>query len=192
MVQRWWLELKELRESINVYGEPGSPVRPAYTGNNTRISGDAVFSGSVIIGDNCMIGTGAVIRGNVIIGNNVKVGYGVEIKDSVIKDDTTIGPLCYIGDSLIEKGVYMGALVRTSNHRLDRETVKSWNGEAFEETGHEKLGAWVKENASLGIGVVILPGRIVPENSIFEPHIVITKNYVPGHYRAQQNIVKIG
>jgi bifunctional UDP-N-acetylglucosamine pyrophosphorylase/glucosamine-1-phosphate N-acetyltransferase len=85
----------------------------------------------------------------------------------------------------------MGALVRTSNHRLDREIIKSWNGEKYEETGLEKLGAWVKEKTALGIGVIILPGRIVPENSIFEPHIIITKNYVPGHYRLEQNVVKV-
>lgn len=192
MIQRWWLELKKLREAIDVNWNTENPGRPAYAGSNTRISSGAVFSGNVVIGDDCMIGTGAIIRGNVKIGNNVRIGYGVEIKDSVIKDDVTVGPLCYIGDSLVEKGVYMGALVRTSNHRLDREAVKSWNGEEYEDTGCEKLGTWVRENASLGIGVVILPGRIVPENSVFEPHIVITKNYAPGHYRAEQNIVKVG
>lgn len=191
MIQRWWHEWMELRENININGKPGNLKRPAYTGNNTFISNDAIFNGKIIIGDNCMIGTGALIRGNVIIEDNVRIGYGAEIKDSIIREKTTIGPLCYIGDSLIEKEVYMGALVRTSNHRLDREIIKSWNGEIYEETGFEKLGAWVKEKSALGIGVIILPGRIVPENSIFEPHIVIMKNYVPGHYRSEQNIVKV-
>ena len=191
MIQRWWHEWKELRDNININGKPGKLKRPAYTGDNTFISNDAIFNGKIIIGDNCMIGTGVVIRGNVIIEDNVRIGYGAEIKDSIIREKTTIGPLCYIGDSLIEKEVYMGALVRTSNHRLDRNIIKSWNGVMFEETGFEKLGAWVKERSALGIGVIILPGRIVPENSIFEPHIVITKNYVPGHYRLEQNIVKV-
>lgn len=183
MIQRWWDELRQLRKNININGKS--------VGNNTYISDNAIFSGNIMIGDNCMIGVGAIIRGNVIIGNNVRVGYGVEIKDSIIRDRTTIGPLCYIGDSLVEKEVYMGALVRTSNHRLDKAMIKSWNGETYEETGLEKLGAWIKEKSALGIGVVILPGRIVPENSIFEPHIVITKNYSSGHYRTEQNIIKV-
>ena len=191
MVQRWWHEWKALRENINLNGKPDNLKRPAYSGKNTVISDDAIFDGKIIIGDNCMIGAGAVLRGNVIIENNVRIGYGVEIKDSIIREKTTIGPLCYIGDSLIEKEVYMGALVRTSNHRLDREIIKSWNGEIYEETGLEKLGAWVKKKTALGIGVVILPGRIVPENSIFEPHIIITKNYAPGHYRLEQKIDKV-
>jgi bifunctional UDP-N-acetylglucosamine pyrophosphorylase/glucosamine-1-phosphate N-acetyltransferase len=191
MIQRWWHERKILLENININGKSGNLKRPMYAGNNTFISDDAILNGKIVIGDNCMIGNGAVIRGNVIIENNVRIGYGTEIKESIIREKTTIGPLCYIGDSLIEKEVYMGALVRTSNHRLDKEIIKSWNGEIFEATGLEKLGAWVKEKTVLGIGVVILPGRIVPENSIFEPHIIITKNYVPGHYRLEQNIVKV-
>jgi len=191
MIYRWWCEWKEQRENINIKGQPDNFKRPIYVGKNTFISENAIFNGNIIIGDNCMIGTGVIIRGNVIIQNNVRIGYGVEIKDSIISEKATIGLLCYIGDSLVEKEVYMGALVRTSNHRLDRKIIKSWNGELYEETGFEKLGCWIKEKCNLGIGVVILPGRIVAENSTFEPNIVITKNYVSGHYRLEQNIIKI-
>lgn len=191
MIYRWWHDWKEQRENITVKEHLDGFKGLIYSGKNTFISDDAIFNGSITIGDNCMIGTGVIIRGNVIIEDTVRIGYGVEIKDSIIKEKTIIGPLCYIGDSLVEREVYMGALVRTSNQRLDRKTIKSWNGEFYEETGFEKLGCWIKENSSLGIGAVILPGRIVPENSIFEPHIVITKNYVPGHYRLNQDIIKV-
>ncbi|HBM79889.1 MAG: hypothetical protein QME45_11840 [Clostridiales bacterium] len=191
MIYRWWHEWRQQRENIDIKEKTDDFKGPACAGENTFISDDAVLKGNIIIGDNCMIGTGVIIRGNVIIEDNVRIGYGVEIKDSIIREGTTIGPLCYIGDSLVEREVYMGALVRTSNHRLDRKTIKSWNGEMYEETGFEKLGSWIRENSNLGVGVVILPGRIVPGNSTFEPHIVITKNYASGHYRLNQNIVKI-
>lgn len=184
MKVRWWNSLKEQIETNMPENSEGILLE----GKDTYISKDARISGNVIIGNNCMIGTNVVIRGNVKISDNVRVGYGVEIKDSLIKENVTIGPLCYIGNSLVEKNVYMGALVRTSNHRLDRENIKSWNGECFEDTGLEKLGAWIKENTQLGIGIVILPGRIVPENSIFCPQIVIKKNYTPGIYNLVQNI----
>lgn len=159
-------------------------------GQDTFVAKDAKLEGKISIGNNCMIGTGVILRGNVIVQDNVRIGYGVEIKDTVIKANTTIGPLCYLGNSLVESNVYLGALVRTSNHRLDGCPVKSWNGEDFEDTGLTKLGAWIKEYSSLGVGVVILPGRIVPVDSIFSPHIVIMKNYLPGRYMMQQNIMR--
>lgn len=183
MIYRWWREWREKRGNI-VEGTTD-------IGENTFVSKDAKFNGNIVIGKNCMIGTGVIIRGNVIIQDNVRIGYGVEIKDSIIKEKTTIGPLCYIGDSMVEEDVYMGALVRTSNHRLDRTSIKSWNGEYYEDTGLEKLGSWIKKCSNLGIGVVILPGRIVPENSTFAPHIIITKNYTPGIYKIYQNIIKV-
>lgn len=193
---RWWVELKDQLASVDNSNPTTNNVDvdlegSLSAGKDTYISKDAKLKGNIVIGDNCMIGTNVVIRGNVRIGNNVRVGYGVEIKDSVIKDGTTIGPLCYIGNSLLEKNVYLGALVRTSNHRLDRVNINSWNGEFYEDTGTDKLGTWIKENSSLGIGVVILPGRIVPENSIFSPHIVITKNYPSGTFKLSQEIVKV-
>lgn len=193
MVYRWWEELKKQREDSN--NGPASAENSEgrlQVGKGTFISEDAILKGNIIIGEECLIGTGVLLRGNVRIHDNVRIGYGVEVKESVIRENTIIGPLCYLGDSLVDKNVYLGALVRTSNHRLDRENVRSWNGEAYEDTGFEKLGAWIKENSSLGIGVVILPGRIVPENSIFSPHIVITRNYPPGVYKMAQNIMKIG
>lgn len=186
MIYRWWEELTNVRRAILLETE-----RDLQVGENTYISGDALLKGNIVIGDNCMIGNGVILRGDVRIGDNVRIGYGVEVKDAVIKDNTTIGPLCYLGDSLVEDNVYLGALVRTSNHRLDRKCVKSWNGQAYEDTGLDKLGAWIKAGSSLGVGVVILPGRIVPEGSIFSPHIVITKNYPAGTYMLTQNISKV-
>lgn len=191
MLYRWWQEWTEERESLAKKIQTDHGEGTIYKGKNTFISSDAKLNGNIWVGDNCMIGNGVIIRGNAIIHNNVRIGYGVEVKDSIIKENSTIGPLCYVGDSLLEQGVYLGALVRTSNHRLDREIIKSWNGEYFEETGFVKLGSHIKRNTSLGIGVVILPGRIVPENSIFEPLTVITRNYDTGHYRSEQNIIRV-
>lgn len=192
MIYRWWREWAEERGSIARQIHIDNAEGTIRTGKNTVISSDARLNGNIWIGDNCMIGYGAVIRGNVIIQDNVRIGYGVEVKDSIIRENSTIGPLSYVGDSLLEQEVYMGALVRTSNHRLDRKIIKSWNGEFFEETGFDKLGSHILKNTSFGIGVIILPGRIVPENSIFEPHMVITRNYDTGHYIAEQNIKNIG
>lgn len=193
---RWWLDLQEQLDKvaacttdffcIKSFGAVGR----ASVGRGSALSQDVVFNGNIQIGKDCLIGNGVLLRGNVRLGDNVQLGYGVEIKDSVIKDNSTIGPLCYLGNSLVEENVYLGAMVRTSNHRLDRQKVVSWNGEYLEDTGLEKLGSWIQSHTSLGIGIIILPGRIIPANSIFEPNLVIKKNYPSGVYKSNQQIVK--
>lgn len=190
-MKKWWIEWTKTRENLCCEWQDDQSNEPRTVGNDSYVSENAIFRGNVVIGNNCMIGNGVILRGNVVIEDNVRIGAGVEIKDSIIKENTMIGPLCFIGDSLIEKGAYLGALVRTSNHRLDKNNIQSWNGEAFEDTGCEKLGAWIQENAHLGIGVVILPGRIVSKNSLFEPNIIIKKNHPTGHYRLVQNLIQV-
>lgn len=216
MLYRWWMDLQEqLKETEDDsrtggatdvgrtegtstamdVGRTGGAERPGKAGRlcvgeGSRISEDAILDGNIVIGSHCMIGNGVVLRGNVVIRDYVRIGYGTEIKNSVIGEHCTIGPLCYVGDSLMERGAYLGALVRTSNHRLDRKTVTSWNGEAFEDTGLEKLGAHIGHDASLGINVVILPGRVVPPDSLFGPHIIIARNYPAGVYKLEQHISK--
>lgn len=194
---RWWEDLQAQLDEVAAcsdffYVKNYGVLGRVKIGQGTYLSPDVHLNGNIQIGDNCLIGNNVILRGTVKIGNNVQIGYGVEVKDSVIKDNSTIGPLCYLGNSLVEEHVYLGALVRTSNHRLDRLTVSSWNGESLEDTGREKLGAWIQSHASLGIGIIILPGRIVPAHSIFEPNLVIKKNYPSGVYRSNQEIIKEG
>ena len=192
---RWWLDLENQLQEVSG-NQKFSQYQNGKTGANLQkgrgsvLSKDITCSGIIEIGENCMIGHGVILRGTVRIGDNVRLGYGVEVKDSVIRSNSTIGPLCYLGNSLVEEDVYLGALVRTSNHRLDRATVHSWNGECFEDTKREKLGAWIRSKASLGIGIIILPGPIIPADSIFEPNLVIKKNYPSGIYRNFQQIVQ--
>lgn len=193
---RWWLDLHDQLDEVAgrttdfFYIKNSGAVGRVSVGRGSVLSHDAQFNGNVQVGKNCLIGNGVLLRGTVKLGDNVQLGYGVEIKDSVIKDNSTIGPMCYLGNSLVEENVYLGAMVRTSNHRLDRQKVVSWNGEFMEDTGLEKLGSWIKSNTSLGIGIIILPGRIIPSDSIFEPNLVIKKNYSSGVYKNNQQIIK--
>ena len=77
----------------------------------------------------------------------------------IVQDRVTIGPQCFIADSKIEADAYLGAQVRTSNHRLDKKTVEVMvDGERLD-TGLEKLGCLIGARAALGIQVIVLPGR---------------------------------
>jgi acetyltransferase-like isoleucine patch superfamily enzyme len=97
-----------------------------------------------------------------------------------------IGPQCFVADSKIENDAYLGAQVRTSNHRLDKRTVEVLVDGKRVDTGLEKLGCLIGARSALGIQVIILPGREIAPDSIFAPRVTIEKNLPTGRYRLAQ------
>jgi bifunctional UDP-N-acetylglucosamine pyrophosphorylase/glucosamine-1-phosphate N-acetyltransferase len=161
---------------------------PITVGQRTQICHGARLEGPIAIGNDCMIGNLAIVRGPTSIGDNTRIGFAAEIKNSIIEERVTIGPQCFVADSKVEREAYLGAQVRTSNHRFDKATIKVIiDGETID-TGLEKLGCLIGAGAALGIQVIVLPGRIVPPASVFAPRITIEKNFPPGRYRSAQQI----
>lgn len=161
---------------------------PIIVGARTRICPGAHIEGPVMIGADCLIGNLAMVRGTTTIGDGSRIGFATEIKNAIIEDRVTIGPQCFIADSKIECDAYLGAQVRTSNHRLDRRTVEVMiDGQRFD-TGRYKLGCLVGARASLGIQVIILPGREIAPDSLFAPRTTVEKNLPAGRYRTGQQL----
>jgi bifunctional UDP-N-acetylglucosamine pyrophosphorylase/glucosamine-1-phosphate N-acetyltransferase len=191
-----WLPLSDLRQPLTI--DPSAHVAdgavldtnrgPIVIGQRTQICHGAHLEGPITIGNDCMIGNLVIVRGPTSIGNNTRIGFAAEIKNSIIEECVMIGPQCFVADSKVEREAYLGAQVRTSNHRFDKATIKVIiDGETID-TGLEKLGCLIGAGAALGIQVIILPGRIVPPASIFAPRITIEKNFPPGRYRSAQQI----
>lgn len=157
-------------------------------GEGTRICHGAVIQGPTVIGANCLVGNYAFIRPGSLLGNEVRVGFATEIKNSVIETAATIGPQCFISDSVIGKEAYLGAQVRTSNHRLDGKTVNVRLGGEDIDTGCEKLGCYIGPGARLGVQVIILPGRYIAAESLIGPRITIERNLAKGKYTLKQEI----
>ena len=160
-------------------------------GARTRICAGAILRGPVSIGADCLIGNNVMIRGPALIGDGVRIGYTTEIKQALIGDRVSIGPMCFVADSRVDEDAYLGALVRTSNQRLDRKPISVREGERDIATGMDKLGCWIGARAALGIQVIVLPGRTIAADSLFEPRITIARNHPSGHYRAVQTIEQI-
>jgi bifunctional UDP-N-acetylglucosamine pyrophosphorylase/glucosamine-1-phosphate N-acetyltransferase len=157
-------------------------------GNRTRVCEGAHIVGPVEIGMDCLIGNLAMIRGCTKIGDGTRIGFATEIKNALIEERVVIGPQCFVADSKLESEVYLGAQVRTSNHRLDKRTVQVViDGESID-TGLEKLGCLIGARAALGIQVIVLPGRVIAPDSIFAPRITVEKNLPTGRYRPAQQL----
>jgi len=202
----WWAELDALPAAIAAgaaqHGgpavDPSAQVHaeallddshgPILIGPGTIVCRGASIRGPVRIGANCLIGDQAMVRGPVSLGDGVRIGFATELKNAIVDADVAIGPMCFVADSKVETGAYLGAMVRTSNHRLDRATVTVMVDGAPVDTGREKLGCLIGAGASLGIQVIILPGRIVAAGSLFAPRITIEKNLPAGRYRQAQRL----
>lgn len=164
---------------------------PVEIGAGTRICAGATLRGPIRIGPGGLIGNGAFLRGPLLIGAGVSIGYCTELKQALIGDHVAVGPLCFVADSRVDDGAYLGAMVRTSNQRLDRGTVRVSHQGRLVDSGLGKLGCWIGAGASLGIQVIVLPGRVIAPGTLFEPRITISRNLPRGHYRLPQAIERV-
>jgi len=154
----WWRELQAISTSVPEFSSPGELLTvdptadvadgaildatrgPIIIGAGTKICHGAYLQGPIVIGSDCLIGNLAIVRGPTRIGDGTRIGFATEIKNAIIEERVAIGPQCFVADSKIENDAYLGAQVRTSNHRLDKATVKVMaDGEAVD-TGLDKLG----------------------------------------------------
>jgi bifunctional UDP-N-acetylglucosamine pyrophosphorylase/glucosamine-1-phosphate N-acetyltransferase len=202
----WWRELETQALELGALGpeahvaevHPSAGVSdsatldtsrgPIFVGARTRICAGAHVQGPVAIGEDCLIGNLAMIRGTTSIGRATRIGFAVEVKNAIIEEGVTVGPQCFIADSKIERNAYLGAQVRTSNHRLDKQSIKVLVDGDWVDTGLEKLGCLIGARSSLGIQVIVLPGRMIAPDTSFAPRITVEKNLPPGRYRLAQQL----
>ena len=139
------------------------------------------------IADDCIIGTSAVIyrgaklgkrvlvadlstvRENVEIGDYTIVGRGVAIENfckigSYCKLETNVYITAY---SEIEDRVFVAPCVATSND--------NYIGRTEERFKHFK-GVTVKKGARIGVGAVILPGKVIKEDALIAAGTLLTKD----------------
>lgn len=201
----WWRDVAALADQADGWGEPNVSIIPASAevadgavldtsrgpiilGERTKVCAGATIQGPVRIGDDCLIGNNCMVRGPVVIGDRSRIGFSTELKNALLGAEVMIGPQCFVADSRVDDGAYLGAMVRTSNQRLDRRSVTVAHESTLHETGMDKLGCWIGAGAALGIQVIVLPGRVVAPGAIFGPRITVERNLPPGRYRAAQTL----
>jgi UDP-N-acetylglucosamine diphosphorylase / glucose-1-phosphate thymidylyltransferase / UDP-N-acetylgalactosamine diphosphorylase / glucosamine-1-phosphate N-acetyltransferase / galactosamine-1-phosphate N-acetyltransferase len=149
----------------NVIIEKGAVIK-----SGTRIEGPAyVGSGSVV-------GPNAYLRPNSVVGNNCLIGPGVEIKNSVIKDNTNIPHLSYVGDSIIGSNCNIGGGTMIANLGFKKENIKVIFNNSKIDTKRRKLGIVMGDNCSTGINCSLMPGITIGDNSIIGPHSLVKNN----------------
>ncbi len=168
---RWML----MKMEHKVYGrvENGAHlIGPVTVAETARIRSGAYIEGPTFIDEESDIGPNCYIRPCTSIGKKVRIGNACEIKNSIIMDNTHIGHLSYIGDSIIGENCNLGAGTITANYRLDAGTIKMMVKDKVVDSGRTKLGAVLGDDVKAGINALFMPGVKVGNNSWIGPNVV--------------------
>ena len=171
-------------------------------GEGTVVEPGAFIQGPAIIGRNCQIRNGAYIRGDVVIGNDCIVGHASELKNCIMLDTAQASHFAYVGDSILGRGVILGAGAKLSNVPVSssknpetgkRPTIKiTINGKNYD-TGLVKFGAVIGDGCQIGCNVVTNPGTLLGKNTLVYPNTSLKKGLYPPNQiiKLLQNVIAV-
>jgi len=175
-IVRYFLDTAEAGISSSARISPAATVEgKVIIEDNVRIMENAVIKGPVYIGSNTIIGTNALVREYSHVGADCVVGYCTEVKGSYIGDRCWFHS-SYVGDSILGDGCSFGAGTVLANFRFDEQNIMVRVGDDLVDTGLDKLGAMVGENAKTGINTSVLPGIRIGANCFIGPHVCLTRD----------------
>jgi NDP-sugar pyrophosphorylase family protein len=170
----------------------------SYRGKRVEIKSNVVIEGEVYIDDDVRIFENTKIVGPCYIGRGTIIGNNNMIRDSHIgascvtgfNTDITrsyIGEECwfhsnYIGDSVLEGNISMGAGASLANLRLDDGIIHSAVKEERISTGNNKLGACIGKHVRVGVNASIMPGIKIGQNSFIGSGVILDKDVEEGSY----------
>lgn len=151
---------------------------PVFLGPDSVIEPHVYIKGPVYIGAHSVIRHGAYIRPNSIIGDYCIVGHDTEVKSSILLQYVHAPHFAYVGDSILGKGVNLGAGTKLANFKLSADEIALfYEGEKIR-TGLRKFGAILGDGVSIGCNGVTAPGTVVGKNTWIYSALSI-RGYIP-------------
>jgi UDP-2-acetamido-3-amino-2,3-dideoxy-glucuronate N-acetyltransferase len=130
----------------------------AVIGAGTRIWHLAQVREGAQLGTGCILGRGAYVGPGVVIGNNVKIqNYALVYEPARLGDDVFIGPAVVFTNDMFPRSVDV-------NGKLKR--ADDWHAE----------GVIVRDGASIGARVVVVPGRVIGRYALVAAGAVVTSD----------------
>ncbi len=154
-------------------------IGPVTIAEGARIRSGVYIEGPAFIDQDSDIGPNCYIRPYTHIGKQVHIGNACEIKNSIIMDQTKIGHLSYVGDSLIGEGCNFGAGTVIANYRFDAKSVKMMIKDEVMDTGKVKLGVFLGDHVKTGINATLMPGVKVGNNCWIGPNVIVYRDLPP-------------
>jgi acetyltransferase-like isoleucine patch superfamily enzyme len=153
--------------AVNSILKPTQHLDPAEIGSRCLLGTAATVYRGCRIAEACLVADQATLRERTRIGAFTIVGRGV-----VVENDCTVGRYCKLETesyitaySTIEDRVFVAPQVSTSNDNFIGRT---------EERFKHFRGVTVRRGGRIGVGAVILPGRVVEEDAVVAAGSVLT------------------
>ena len=144
------------------------------------IKSGAYIEGPAFIGQGCVIGPNCYIRATTSLGRGVRIGNAVEVKNSIVMDETHIGHLSYVGDSIIGRKSNFGAGTITANLRHDDQPVWVTVKNQRVSSGRRKMGAIIGDGVKTGVGTLLSPGVVIHQGARTGIGVIVDKDIPPG------------
>lgn len=128
----------------------------------------AIVKGPAIIGPGCFVAATAYLRDGVFLDEGCIAGPACELKSVFMLKGSKVAHLSFAGDSIIGAGANIEAgamLANYRNERADKRIRISVDGEIID-TGVEKFGALIGDNARIGANAVIAPGALIGAGAV--------------------------
>lgn len=122
-------------------------------GEGTVIRAGSYIYGPVVIGAGCEIGPHVCIMPSTSIGDNVVISSFTQIKNSVIGNDVSMGPGCFVSDSIIDRG----CVIKGRFTALGGQSEVRVNGES----PLINVGVIMGEDCKVDSNVTAQPGAII-------------------------------
>lgn len=128
----------------------------------------AVIKGPAIIGPECFVAAAAYLRDGVFLDENCIVGPACELKSVFMLRGSKLAHLSFAGDSIIGAGANIEAGAMIANFRNERadKRIRIVIGGTVIDTGVEKFGALIGDDARIGANAVIAPGALIGAGAV--------------------------
>ncbi|MEW2621206.1 hypothetical protein [Streptomyces sp. NPDC048106] len=141
-----------------------------------RIEAGARVCGPVLVCSGAVVARGALVRDHSVIGPDCRIGCGAEIARSLLAGGCFMKHQSFVGDSVLGRGVNIGAFCSTTGLRCTgpvtepavEEISITLDGQRIR-TGQTKLGAVVGDGVALPAGTILSPGTLIGPGTVIYP-----------------------
>lgn len=136
--------------------------------DGAKIEENTFICGPAFIASKAEVRFGAYIRGDVYLGAGAVVGHDTEVKHALILPDAKAAHFAYVGDSILGRGVNLGAGTKCANVRVDMSKKNlniTVNGSIYD-SGLRKFGVIMGNDTSIGCNSVTNPGTLIGRNCL--------------------------
>ncbi|MBL4601013.1 MAG: LpxA family transferase [Rhizobiaceae bacterium] len=143
-----------------------------------HVEAGAIIKGPAIMGPNCFVAATAYLRDGVYLAEDCIVGPSCELKTTIMFPRSKVAHLSFVGDSLIGAGVNIeaGAIIANYRNELENKRILIQADNHIIDTGTDKFGSLIGDDARIGANAVIAPGslisagQIVPRLGLIDQH----------------------